>query len=76
MQASTASEYTDLLPAYPVVKTDHTPCPEPMKLEVDRCRTEMHIRAAPSNDPPARIYADNITSLTGAAKVFTECRYV
>ena len=39
-----------------------------MKLEVDSCRTEMHIRAAASNDPPACIYADNITELTGAAK--------
>ena len=39
-----------------------------MKLEVDRCRTEMRIRAAASNDPPACIYADNITALTGAAK--------
>ena len=62
-----ASAYTDLLPAYPVLKTDHNPCPEPMKLEVDRCHTEMRIRAAASNDPPARIYAD-ITALTGAAK--------
>ena len=39
-----------------------------MKLEVDRCRTEMHIRAVASNDPPACIYADNTTALTGAAK--------
>ena len=64
-----ASVYTDLLPAYPVLKTDHNHCPEPMKLEVDRCRTEMRIRAAASNDLPACIYADNITALTGAAKV-------
>ena len=63
-----ASAYTDLLPAYPVLQTDHNPCPEPMKLEVDRCRTEMHIRVAARNDPPACIYADNITALTGAAK--------
>ena len=28
----------------------------------------MRIRAAASNDPPARIHADNITALTGAAK--------
>ena len=39
-----------------------------MKLEVDRCRIEMRIRAAASNDPPSCIYADNITALTGAAK--------
>ena len=62
------SAYTDLLPAYPVLKTDHNPCPEPMKLEVDKCGTEMSICAAASNDPPARIYADNITALTGAVK--------
>ena len=60
-----ASAYTDLLPAYPVLKIDHNHCPEPMKLEVDRCRTEMRNG---SNDPPACIYADNITALTGAAK--------
>ena len=29
-----ASAYTDLLPAYPVLKIDHNYCPEPMKLEV------------------------------------------
>ena len=29
-----ASAYTDLLPAYPVLKIDHNHCPEPMKLEV------------------------------------------
>ena len=63
-----ASAYTDLLQAYPVLKIDHNHCPEPMKLEVDRCRTEMHICDAASNDPPARTYADNITALTGAAK--------
>ena len=63
-----ASAYTDLLPAYPVLKTDHNHCPEPVKLEVDRCRTEMRICAAASNDPPSCIYADNITALTGAAK--------
>ena len=63
-----ASAYADLLQAYPVLKTDHNPCPEPMKLEVDRCRTEMCICAAASNDPPARIHADNITALTGADK--------
>ena len=63
-----ASAYTDLLPAYPVLKTDHNHYPEPMMLEVDRCLTEMRIRAALSNDPAARIYADNITALTGAAK--------
>ena len=63
-----ASAYTNLLPAYPVLKTDHNHCPEPMMLEVDRCLTEMRIRAALSNDPPARIYADNITALTGADK--------
>ena len=62
-----ACAYTDLLPAYPVLKTDHNPCPEPMKLEVDRCRTKMRTRAAASNDLPARIYAD-ITALTGATK--------
>ena len=28
-----ASAYTDLLPAYPVLKIDHNHCPEPMKLE-------------------------------------------
>ena len=60
--------YTDLLPAYPVLNTDHNPSPKPKKLEVDRCRTEMRIRAAASNDPPARIHADNITALTDAAK--------
>ena len=63
-----ASAYTNLLQAYPVLNTDHNPCPEPMKLEVDRCRTEMRIHAAASNDPPSCIYADNITALTGAAK--------
>ena len=63
-----ASAYTDLLPAYPVLKTDQNHCPEPMMLEVDRCLTEMRIHAALSNDPPARIYADNITTLTGADK--------
>ena len=67
-QALPCSVYTDLLQAYPVLKPDHIHCPEPMKLEVDRCRTEMRIRAAASNDPPAHIYADNITALTGAAK--------
>ena len=63
-----ASAFTDLLPAYPVVKTEHNHCPEPVKLEVDSSRMEMHIHAAASNDLPARIYADNITALTGAAK--------
>ena len=63
-----ASAYTDLLPAYPVLKTDQNHCPEPMMLEVDRCLMEMRIHAALSNDPPARIYADNITALTGADK--------
>ena len=63
-----ASAYTDLLPAYPVLKTDHNHCPEPVKLEVDSSRMEMHICAAASNDPPSCIYADNITALTGAAK--------
>ena len=29
-----ASAYTDLLPAYPMLKIDHNHCPEPMKLEV------------------------------------------
>ena len=29
-----ASAYTDLLPAYPVLKIDHNHCPEPMKLVV------------------------------------------
>ena len=29
-----ASTFTDLLPAYPVLKIDHNHCPEPMKLEV------------------------------------------
>ena len=29
-----ASAYTDLPPAYPVLKIDHNHCPEPMKLEV------------------------------------------
>ena len=51
-----ASAYTDLLPANPVLKTDHNHCPEPVKLEVDKCQTDMSIRAAASNDPPARIY--------------------
>ena len=51
-----------------MLKTDHNHFPEPVKLEVDRCRTEMRICAAASNDPPACIYADNITALTGAAK--------
>jgi hypothetical protein len=32
-----ASAYTDLLPAYPVLKIDHNHCPEPMKLEVIFC---------------------------------------
>ena len=63
-----ASVYTDLLPANPVLKTDHNHCPEPVKLEVDRCRTEMRIHAAASNDPPARNYTDKITGLTNAAK--------
>ena len=63
-----ASAFTDLLPAYPVLKTDHNHCPEPVKLEVDSSRMEMHICAAASNDPPSCIYADNITALTGAAK--------
>ena len=49
-----------------MLKTDH--CPEPVKLEVDRCRTEMRICAAASNDPLSYIYADNIIALTGAAK--------
>ena len=30
-----ASAYTDLLPAYPVLKIYHNHCPEPMKLEVN-----------------------------------------
>ena len=51
-----ASAYTDLLPTNPVLKTDHNHCPEPVKLEVARCQTEMSIRAAASNDPPANIY--------------------
>ena len=53
-----ASAYTDLLPANPVLKTDDNHCPEPVKLEVDRCQTDMStgIRATASNDPPARIY--------------------
>ena len=38
-----ASVYTDLLPANPVLKADHNHCPEPVKIEVDRCRTEMRI---------------------------------
>ena len=63
-----ASAFTDLLPAYPVLKTDHNHCPEPVKLEVDSSRTEMHICAAACNDPPSCIYADNFTALTGAAK--------
>ena len=63
-----ASAYTDLLPANPVLKADHNHCPEPVKIEVDRCRTEMRIHAAASNDPPARIYAEKITGLTDAAK--------
>ena len=29
-----SSVYTDLLPAYPVLKIEHNHCPEPMKLEV------------------------------------------
>ena len=33
-QALPCSAYTDLLPAYPVLKIDHNHCPEPMKLEV------------------------------------------
>ena len=60
------SAFTDLLPAYPVLKTDHNHCPGSMKLEVDRCRTEMRICATATNDPPARIYADNFTALTAA----------
>ena len=75
-----ASAYNDLLPAYPVLKTDHNHSPEPVKLEVDRCRTEMRIRAAASNDPPARIHADNITALTAAAKAIlpsvNTCKFV
>ena len=63
-----ASAYTDLLPANPLLKTDYNQCPEPVKLEVDRCRTEMRIRVAASNDPSARICDDNITTLTDAAK--------
>ena len=63
-----ASAYTDLLPANPVLKADHNHCPEPVKIEVDRCRTEMRIHAAASNDPPAHIYAEKITGLTDAAK--------
>ena len=57
-----AEAYSDLLPANPVLKTDHNHCPEPVKLEVDRHCTEMHIRAAAaaSNNPPARIDAYNI----------------
>ena len=51
-----ANAYTDLLPANPVLKTDHNHCPEPVKPEVDRCKMDMSIRAAASNDPPARIY--------------------
>ena len=53
-----ASVYTNLLPANAVLKTDHNHCPEPVKLEVARCRTEMRVRAAACNDPPSRIYAD------------------
>ena len=64
-----ASAYTDSLQAYPVLKTDDNHCPEPMKLEVDRCHMEMPIRAATTNDPPARIYTDNIITLTGADRV-------
>ena len=45
-----ASAYTDLLPANPVLKTNHKHCAEPVKLEVGRCRMEMRIRAAASND--------------------------
>ena len=77
-----ASAYTDLLPANPVLKTDHNHCPEPVKIEVDRCRTEMRIHAAASNDPPARIYAEKITGLTDAAKALLpsvdehQCRHV
>ena len=63
-----ANAYTDLLPAYPVLKTDHNHRGCGMKLEVDICRTEMRTHAAASNDPPACIYTDNITALTGAAK--------
>ena len=44
-----AEAYSDLPPANPVLKTDHNHCPEPVKLEVDRHCTEMHIRAAASN---------------------------
>ena len=51
-----ASVYTNLLPANRVLETDHNHCPEPVKLEVDRCQTEMSIRAAATNDPPACIY--------------------
>ena len=51
-----ASAYTDLLPANPVLKTDHNHCPEPVKVEVDICQTDMSICAAASNRPPARIY--------------------
>ncbi len=63
-----ASVYTNLLPANAVLKTDHNHCPEPVKFEVARCRTEMRVCAAACNDPPSRIYADNITALTDAAK--------
>ena len=45
------SAYTDLLPANPVLETDHNHCSEPVKLEVDRCQMEMSIHAAASNDP-------------------------
>ena len=55
-----------------MLKTDHNHCPEPVKLEVARCRTEMRVRAAACNDPPSRIYADNITALTDAAKAILQ----
>ena len=53
MQASTAllvRTPADLLPANPVLKTDHNHCPETVKLEVDLWRREMRIHAAASND--------------------------
>ena len=56
-----ASAYTSLLPANPLLETDHNHCPELVKLEVDRCQTDMSIRVAASNDPPARItYFQNV----------------
>ena len=57
VQASTALlVHTPTCYKNPVLKKDHNHCPEPVKLEVGRCQTDMIIRAAASNDLPACIY--------------------